>query len=117
MQKTLIKLLFLQVFLLGVFAACCGLFAGKAQMLAAAAGGTMALSATLLAWMIFRRLPKVMPARVFMAAMVAVETGKWLLVILLGIFFVRQHTPLWLVLGFMATYSAYFWIWLIDRGS
>ena len=117
MQKTLIKLLILQVFLLLLFASSCGLFVGKPHMLAAVAGGAMALSATLLAWVIFRRLPRVMSARTFMAAMVVAETGKWLMVILLGIFFVRQHPPLWLVLGFMATYSAYFWIWLIDRGS
>ena len=114
MQKTLIKLLILQSLLLVLFASGCGFFAGRVEMMAAMAGGMMAISATLVVMMIFRRLPSVIPARMFYRAMVAGEIGKWIVVVVLGAFFLRQHPPLWVLLGFAATYSAYFWMMLLD---
>lgn len=86
-------------------------------MMAALAGGMMAIVPTVFAMLVFRRLPKVMPGKMFYRAMIVCEVGKWLLVVALGAFFLRHHAPLWLLLGFMTTYSAYFWILLIDRGS
>lgn len=114
MQKTLIKLLFLQIPLLALSAGGLAWFAGKNAMLAAVAGGMMAVVPTLFAILVFRRLPQVMPGKMFYRAMIVCEVGKWLLVVALGAFFLQSHPPLWLLLGFITTYSAYFWILLID---
>lgn len=114
MQKTLIKLLLLQIPLLVAIAGGLALIAGKSAALAASAGGMMAVVPTLFAMLVFRRLPKVMPGKMFYRAMIVCEVGKWLLVVALGAFFLREHPPFWLLLGFIATYCAYFWILLID---
>lgn len=83
-------------------------------MSAVSVGGVMAAVPTLFAMLIFRRLPKVMSGKMFYRAMIVCEVGKWLLVVALGAFFLQSHAPLWLLLGFITTYSAYFWILLID---
>lgn len=117
MQKTLIKLLRLQVLLLVVFAGAVAMFVGKAGMLAALAGGCLAVLATLLAIVIFRRLPRVMPGQMFYRGMVICEIGKWIVVVVMGSIALRHYPPLWVLLGFIAVYSAYFWMMLFDRGQ
>ena len=116
MQKTLIKLLLLQILLLVFCAGGMEWFAGKQAGVASLAGGIMAIVPTLFAMLVFRRLPTVIPGQVFYRAMIVCEVAKWFLVVILGMFFLQHHPPLWLLLGFMATYGAYFWILLIDRG-
>lgn len=116
MQKTLIKLLRLQILLLAVFASIVFLFVDKHEMVAALAGGMMAVTATLAAMLVFRRLPRIMSAKIFYRGMIVCEICKWGVVMVLGSVFVRHHPPLWVLLGFVAVYSAYFWIMLFDRG-
>lgn len=117
MQKTLIKLLRLQILLLAVFASAAWLFADKVEMVASMAGGLMAIVPTLLAIVIFRRLPRVMSGEMFYRGMIVCEIGKWGVVVILGSFFLVRHPPLWVLLGFAAVYSAYFWMMLFDRGQ
>lgn len=116
MQKTLIKLLRLQILLLVVFAVVVGVFASKAELVAAMAGSSMAIVATLFAIVVFRRMPRVMSAKKFYRGMIVCEIGKWGVVVVLGMVFLKHHSPLWVLLGFIAAYSAYFWIMLFDRG-
>lgn len=116
MQKTLIKLLRLQILLLVVFAVVVGVFASKAELVAAMAGSSMAIVATLFAIVVFRRMPRVMSAEKFYRGMVVCEIGKWGVVVVLGMVFLKHHSPLWVLLGFIVAYSAYFWIMLFDRG-
>lgn len=117
MQKTLIKLLRLQVFLLAIFAGTVWIFANKVEMVAATAGGLVAIVATLLAMFVFRCLPRVMSGEMFFRGMIVCEIGKWGVVVGLGSFFLMRHPSLWVLLGFVAVYSAYFWIMLFDRGQ
>lgn len=93
------------------------MFVGKAGMLAATVGGCMAVVATLLAIVIFRRLPRIMSAAMFYRSMIVCEIGKWIVVVILGSVILRHHPPLWVLLGFVAVYSAYFWMMLFDRGQ
>lgn len=116
MQKTLIKLLRLQILLLVVFAVVVGVFASKAELVAAMAGSSMAIVATLFAIVVFRRMPRVMSAEKFYRGMIVCEIGKWGVVVVLGTVFLKHHSPLWVLLGFIVAYSAYFWIMLFDRG-
>ncbi|UJF23974.1 hypothetical protein L0B52_06425 [Suttonella sp. R2A3] len=77
-----------------------------------AAGGLLGISATLVAMMIFRRMPEVVSAKTFFSAMVVYELAKWLVIATLGIVLMQQtaFAPLGLIIGFFMVQMAYFWL-------
>ena len=114
MQRKLKKLLRIQTLLM-LFILIAGWLAGYQNWLPGlGAGSLIAISTTIMAMIIFRRLPKVVPAKMFYGAMILNEVMKWLLVVVLTILLVQHVVPSALIVGFVMTYLAYFWLILVD---
>lgn len=114
MRSRLIKLLRIQVVLMLVVLVAALVLGQTFYLKGLAAGSLMAITTTIMAMLIFRRLPKVAPARVFYAAMMLNEMMKWLLVIVLSALLSQVVPPIGLAIGFIITYLAYFWLILVD---
>lgn len=73
-------------------------------------GGGLCLATTMQAFMIFRRLPDVLPADRFLQVVKLVEILKWLLVMIGSALLVQYWKPAGILIGFAVTYTAYFWM-------
>lgn len=117
MKKVLTKLFKIQCILACILIVI-GVVTGSAHIaLSLASGAIMSISATLVSMAFFRKIPEVLPAKTFFRLMLVNEGLKWLAVILSGIFLLPYVAPLGLVIGFIVTYSGYFWIMYADRGT
>ena len=114
MQKKIEKLLLIQALMLLILLALAWLVGWKNWLPGLAVGSLIAISTTVMAMIIFRRLPKVVPAKMFYGAMILNEVMKWLLIAVLTVLLVQHVVPLALIVGFLVTYLAYFWLILVD---
>ena len=114
MQRKLQKLLCIQLLLMMSLLVVGWLIDQRNWLPGLSAGSLIAIFTTIMAMIIFRRLPKVAPARMFYGAMILNEVMKWLLVAVLTVLLVQHVVPFALITGFMVTYLAYFWLILVD---
>lgn len=114
MQRKLKKLLRIQLFLMACLVVLGWLAGHERWSTGLLVGSLIAISTTIMAMIIFRRLPKVTPAKMFYRAMILNEVMKWLLVIVLTALLIQYIFPLALIIGFIVTYLAYFWLILVD---
>jgi ATP synthase I chain len=109
MKETLQYLLKTQSVILTVITLCTWASPWHDTSISVLMGGLLCLLPTVLAMLIFRRLPQVLPARQFVRAVRLAEILKWLTVLILGAWFIRHGQALAVLTGFAVTYSAYFW--------
>ena len=109
MKETLQYLLKTQSVILTVITLCTWASPWHDTSISVLMGGLLCLLPTVLAMLIFRRLPQVLPARQFVRAVRLAEILKWLSVLILGAWFIRHGNPLVILIGFAVTCTAYFW--------
>ena len=109
MKETLQYLLKTQSVILTVITLCTWASPWRDTSISVLMGGLLCLLPTVLAMLIFRRLPQVLPARQFIRAVQLAEMLKWLIVVILGAWLVQHGQPLGILTGFAVTYTAYFW--------
>ena len=107
MKETLQYLLKTQSVILTVITLCTWASPWRDTSISVLMGGLLCLLPTVLAMLIFRRLPQVLPARQFVRAVRLAEILKWLTVLILGAWFIRHGNPLGILIGFAVTCTAY----------
>lgn len=113
MQKTIVKLLIVQLGI-GLVLVLLVLLTNYQQLaLSIASGSLVGVLTTAVIWILMRRAPIVLRARVFYALMWICEIIKWLVVtILMAVFLKLRLDALGLVLGFSVTYVGGYWTML-----
>lgn len=112
MRHNLRQLLRVQTWILLLSLFMATMFARWPLLTGIAAGGLLSISTTLMAMMIFRRMPQVVSAKTFFGAMVLYELMKWLMIAALGVALIKilALPPLGLIIGFIVVQMAYFWL-------
>ncbi|MDO4642431.1 MAG: adenosylcobinamide-GDP ribazoletransferase [Cardiobacteriaceae bacterium] len=82
----------------------------RAEWVSVIMGGSLCLLTTVVAFSVFRKLPQILSAKDFFRAMLFVEILKWVVVIVVGAMLVQYGQPFGILVGFAATYTAYFWV-------
>lgn len=113
MQKTIVKLLIVQIEIAIVLILLALLVTHHHFVLSIGAGALMSILITMMIWLIIRRAPVVLRARTFYTLMWICEIIKWLMVMVLTTIFIRMRLEaLGLVLGFALTYLGGYWTML-----
>ncbi len=80
-------------------------------------GAGIAIFATIASLVLFRRMPTVLASKKFYRLIWINEGLKWIVVISVSILLLPYVEPLGMLIGFMITYSGYFWLMYTGRGS